>query len=477
MLENCASQRWDRVRPSIFGSIFESAIETTDRKQRHAHGMHFTSEADIRQIVIPTISEYWENRIEEANTLKELQGLHQQLSTYRVLDPACGSGNFLYVAYQELKQIEKLLLDKTVAVGGEDCLPIDGLVSPNQFYGMDTNLFAVQLARVTMMIARKIAIDTFGLTESALPLDTLDGNIVCQDALFTEWPQADAIIGNPPFLGGKKIKSELGEDYAKRLHEKFPDVKGQPDFCVFWFRKAADSIDKDGRVGLVGTNSISQNTGRTASLDYVVAHGGHIHSAVSTQPWSGEANVHVSIVNWTKQKSKCYVLDNQDVDFISTSLKFETSVVSALQIAANKNRSFESCALSGKGFIVSEKQAKEWIKQDIKNLQVLKKMVDGQGLIHPFAPLDWVIDFADMEIEEASEYIAPFDWVKQNVKPERDTNPERSRREKWWLFGRSRPAMRKQIAQLSQYFAIPKVVKHVFFNLFRSRSCPVKQIW
>jgi type II restriction/modification system DNA methylase subunit YeeA len=393
MLENCALQRWDRVRPSIFGSIFESAIKATDKKHRHAHGMHFTSEADIRQIVVPTITEYWEMRIEVADTPEELQRLHQRMREYRVLDPACGSGNFLYVAYQELKRLEKQLLDKTVEICGLGSLPTDGLVSPNQFYGMDTDLFAVQLARVTMMIARKIAIDTFGLTESALPLDTLDDNIACRDALFTEWPKANAIIGNPPFLGGKKIKSELGQEYANKLHKRFPGVKGQPDFCTFWFRKAADEIDGDSRVGLVGTNSIAQNTSRAASLDYVVERGGHIHSAVSTQLWSGDANVHVSIVNWSKQEFSNPTLDGQPVDFISTSLKNETSVSSAIQLESNKGISFQACELSGKGFIVSEQQAQEWIKQDLKNIQVLKKMVDGKGLINLSLPMDRAISF------------------------------------------------------------------------------------
>ncbi|BAU13564.1 DNA modification methyltransferase related protein [Leptolyngbya sp. NIES-3755] len=469
LLQHCASQRWDQVRPSIFGSIFTSAI---DAKYRHAHGMHYTSEADIRQIVIPTISEDWEAQIEGANTLKQIQALHRKLQTYRVLDPACGSGNFLYVAYQELKRVEKRLLDRTSEMGGSTQLQIGGLVSPNQFFGMDTNLFAVQLARVTMMIARKIAIDTFKLTESALPLDTLDHNIVCQDALFSEWTKADAIIGNPPFLGGKKIKSELGQDYAEKLYKQFPDVKGQPDYCVFWFRKAADLIDENGRVGFVGTNSIAQNTSRVASLDYVVEKGGQIHNAISTQPWSGEANVHVSMVNWARKSPQKYVLDKAEVDFISTSLKCELSVISAFQLGANKQISFQACELGSKGFIVSETQAKCWISQDLKNVQVLKPMVDGRSLVNPLEPLDWVVDFADMDIEEASEYTLPFLWIKQKVKPEREHNSSKSVRENWWRFRRISPVLRQKISGLSCYFATPKVSKYVIFQPVSTTNLP-----
>ncbi|MFM6621354.1 MAG: type IIL restriction-modification enzyme MmeI, partial [Dolichospermum sp.] len=231
-LDVSARENWSKVRPAIFGNLFEG---TVDKKERHARGIHYTSEVDIMKIVRPTISRYWEDRIETANTVKELSSLQIELQSYRVLDPACGSGNFLYLAYQELKRIETLLLEKIRHLSkSKDKQMQIGLVTPLQFYGMDTNPFAVELARVTLMIARKIAIDNLQLTEPALPLDTLDNNIVCQDALFSEWPKANAIIGNPPFLGGKKLRIALGDEYAEKLYKAFPDVKGQPDFCVFW---------------------------------------------------------------------------------------------------------------------------------------------------------------------------------------------------------------------------------------------------
>ena len=197
-LDTCARDNWSSVRPSIFGNIFEGAI---NEQQRHAHGIHYTSEADIRQIVRPTISDFWEERINGAGSLRELKKLQLELQGYRVLDPACGSGNFLYVAYQELKRLEKLLMDRIMERQRSGQRAIE-LVTPMQFFGMDTNPFAVQLARVTLMIGRKIAIDKYELNEPSLPLDTLDDNIVCRDALFSEWPRADAVIGNPPFLGG-----------------------------------------------------------------------------------------------------------------------------------------------------------------------------------------------------------------------------------------------------------------------------------
>ena len=141
LLEISALEDWSKVRPAIFGSIFESAI---DSKERHAHGIHYTSEADIMKIVRPTISRYWEDRIDQANTIGELNALQLELQQYRVLDPACGSGNFLYIAYQELKQIEQDLLDKIAERRRSPREQIQmGFVTPLQFFGLDNKLLVI----------------------------------------------------------------------------------------------------------------------------------------------------------------------------------------------------------------------------------------------------------------------------------------------------------------------------------------------
>jgi len=242
--------------------------------------------------VRPTISRYWEERIDQANTIGQLEALQLELQAYRVLDPACGSGNFLYIAYQELKQIEQDLLDKIAERRRSPREQMQmGFVTPLQFYGIDNNPFAVELARVTLMIARKVAVDRLGLTEATLPLDTLDNNIRCQDALFTEWPKANAIIGNPPFLGGSWIRTSLGDDYAEKVFDRFSDIRAQIDFCSYWFRLAHQNLDSTGRAGLVGTNSVSQGKSKSVTLDFILQEGGFIHEAISSQPWSGEANV------------------------------------------------------------------------------------------------------------------------------------------------------------------------------------------
>ncbi len=462
-LDVCARDNWTNVRPSIFGNIFEGAIDAT---KRHAHGIHFTSEVDIRQIVRPTISDYWEERINRAGSIGELNALQLELQAYRVLDPACGSGNFLYVAYQELKRLEKLLIDKIAerkrSPSGQLAM---GYVTPLQFFGMDTNPFAVQLARVTMMIGRKIAIDKLGLTENALPLDTLDNNIVCKDALFSEWERADAIIGNPPFLGGKHMRIVLGDDYIDQVFEQFPDVKDSVDFCSYWFRLAHEHIDENGRAGLVGTNSISQGKSRRASLDYISQNNGYIHEAISTQPWSGEAKVHVSLVNWSKQQPKDYHLDNKVVLKINSSLTANIDVSEAARLQVNLNQCFQGVIPVGKGFIVTKEQVKDWIKSDSKNKNILKLFSMGANLAQnpQGKPERWIIDFSDMPLEDASDYKLPLQHVKAFVKPEREQNREAVMREKWWRFKRTNAAMRKAIANLSCYFTVPRVSKWAIF--------------
>jgi hypothetical protein len=142
------------------------------------------------------------------------------------------------MGYNAVKDLEVSILrrieERRTAKKEKDQLLL-GLVTPVQFFGMDTSAFAVELARVTLMIARKVANDRLGLTERDLPLDNLDSNIRVADALFTPWPQADAYVGNPPFLGGKRMRTELGHEYTERVYMRFPDSSNFADFCCYWF--------------------------------------------------------------------------------------------------------------------------------------------------------------------------------------------------------------------------------------------------
>jgi type II restriction/modification system DNA methylase subunit YeeA len=463
MLEVSALEDWSKIRPAIFGNLFESAI---DEKERHAHGIHFTSEVDIMKIVRPTISRYWEEKIEDSKTISELENLQLELQSYRVLDPACGSGNFLYIAYQELKRIEQLLLD---CIADRRKSPREqiqmGFITPMQFYGIDNNPFAVELARVTMMIARKVAIDKFGLSEPALPLDSLDQNIVCEDALFVKWPDANAVVGNPPFLGGSRIRNELGDNYTNKVFQKFSNIHAQVDFSSYWFRVSHDHINENGRVGLVATNSISQGKSRSVSLDYIVNNGGYIHEAISSQTWSGEAKVHVSIVNWCKKNPIIRHLDNKVVSQINSSLRSSTDVLDAKKLKSNLNIGFVGMQPNGRGFYITNDEAENWIKDDYRNRDILKLSVGATDLTEKpnGEPSRWIIDFSDMPIEDITNYNKPFEHIRIYVKPERDLNREEVLRQKWWRFKRTNESLRKSLLKLSLFFIVPRHSKWFIF--------------
>jgi type II restriction/modification system DNA methylase subunit YeeA len=228
--EGAATKDWSKVNPAIFGTIFQQSM---DADERHAYGAHFTSEADIMRIVTPTISKPWNERIAKASTMKELLALRTDLMSFKVLDPACGSGNFLYLSYRELVRVEVNLMTKLKTTVSEANFATQAktlsLVSPRQFFGIDRDSFGVELAKVTLMLAKKLALDEAVEVlerdqidlplhgDDALPLDNLDANTHCDDALFAKWPEVNAIVGNPPYQSKNKMQQELGRAYVNQI--------------------------------------------------------------------------------------------------------------------------------------------------------------------------------------------------------------------------------------------------------------------
>jgi hypothetical protein len=325
LLKRATKFNWAHVSPDIFGTIFQHSMEA---EERHAMGAHYTSQVDIMRIVGPTIVYPFTTAIDRADSLRELTAIRERLTTLRVLDPACGSGNFLYIAYREMRRLEAAIIAKQSVISRHTVTGQSAFaaVSPSQFFGMDVLPFAVELAKVTLSLAPKLASDELQTAEKTLPLDNLDKNIMLMDALVdprmraavgenarrpvlwvrSEWPAADVIIGNPPFLGSRYLAKEQGYEYARKVSSVFPEVPRMSDFCVYWFRRSHDHLPvctpKDpfaGRAGLVGTQNIRNNDARVGGLDHIVK-SGTIIEAVENMPWSGEANVHVSIANWVK---------------------------------------------------------------------------------------------------------------------------------------------------------------------------------
>ncbi len=506
ILATAAERKWDMVKPEIFGTLFQSSM---DADERHAFGAHFTSEFDIRKVVGPTIVRPWRNKMEAAwDRVGALKEVLRDLRLFRVLDPACGSGNFLYVAYREIKRLEREILVRLSEISKGE--PLETAVSIHQFFGIDIQPFAVELAKVTLMLAKEQEVretaklqEVEGLLvlEKPLPLDNLDSNILCADALFTEWPKADAIIGNPPYLGARRATVEYGAEYMKRVRKKFHTVPGRADFCVYWFRKAHTQLGEGQRAGLVGTNSIRQNYSREGGLDQIVAEGGTITEAVSSQVWSGDAAVHVSIVNWIKgedsQPKRLFfqVGDNQDSPWesykltcINSSLSAGIDLSTAIPLKTNSSSTacFQGQTHGHEGFLLNLKHGKEL---RTKHPDVIHPFLTGDDMLgrDDSTPSRFAIDLNHCsDILQAKQHPDVLDLLKaQNVlitaqenadqefqKTGKSLGPRQTHLKKWWRFWRGRAEMMEAIRKLPRYVVCARVTKRPIFEFVSTAIHP-----
>lgn len=484
LLYEASAEDWGKVRPSIFGSIFESSM---GKDLRHGHGIHYTSELDIQKIVYPTIVQPFKEKIEKSKTKKDLKKVLSELRDFKVLDPACGSGNFLYIAFRELRKLEVEILERL----GEDLNQMRGFaVSSMNFYGIDTNKFGLELAKVALSIGRKMSAVECNVHDPSLPFDDLEKNFSSEDALFSEWPKVNAIIGNPPFLTSKKMTRQLPVKYVDKVRKHFKDVPGLVDYCVYWFRKTHDNLKKGQRAGLVGTNSIRKTNSRKGGLDYIVKNKGIITEAVSTQVWSGDANVHVSIVNWVKgnfeEKKKLFTQLGNKVtspwkietpNKINSSLSSEISVknVHTLEVNRKPKRCFQGQTTGTSNFYLSKEIYKSFIKKELQNAQVLFPFLTGREFLNlkgeKREPKRFMIDFGQMSILEAKKYKELFKHIKNTVLPEveRKAKDEIKKHGKpkgwnthlnhWWKHWRRRPELFKSISKIKKYIVISRTVK------------------
>lgn len=519
--EGAATKDWSKVNPAIFGALFQHSM---DEAARHAFGAHYTYEADIQRIVGPTIVRPWQERIDAARTMKELVNLRRELSEFRVLDPSCGSGNFLYIAFREMSRLDFRILQRmkdlvTPANFAKEARTIT-VVSPKQFFGIELEGFGVELTKVTLMLAKKLALDeareTLGefqgelaLSGDALPLDNLDDNIRQGDALLVEWPEAEAIIGNPPYQSKNKRQAEMDIGYLHELRERYPEVDGRSDYCVYWFRLAHDQLKPGQRAGLVGTNTIRQNYSREASLSYIVGNGGTITEAMSSMPWPGEAAVHVSIVNWIKGSEKgdkrLFTQDGNKggadervatLQTIGPSLSFGLDVTTAKTIRANSAKGcYQGQTHGHKGFLMKASAAQLAISQDKsgKLAEVLRPFMIANELIgkkNP-SPGRYVIDFQGKDVISAQAFKVPFHQIEKTVLPARqkaaELEEERNQQafaknpkakvnrhhanflRSWWIMSYPREGMIRELNKLQRYIVCGQVTKRPIFA-FLSQS-------
>lgn len=490
LLHEAAQMQWADVEPAIFGTLFERSLDPAKRSQL---GAHYTSRDDILRIVEPVVMQplraRWAQirdvaedflKEEEAGTKvtekKRVAAVHAPISELlsdlhqlRVLDPACGSGNFLYVALQELKDFENEVVSFAEQIGS----PGLRMLGPNQFHGIEISPFARELASMVVWIGYLQWNLANGITSRESPILKPLKTIQLHDALMNEdgsefeWPDADFIIGNPPFLGGKRLRTELGDEYVDRLFDAFDgQVARESDLVTYWFEKARKQVVSGAtkRVGLIATNSIRGGANRKVLEG--IRESGDIFFAWSDEPWVLDgAAVRVSIVGFDDGTESSRHLDGQPVVTINANLTDLADITRAQRLPENLGRSFMGTTKGG-AFDIPGELARSWLDlpnaSGRSNRDVIKPWVNGLDLTR--RPRDmWIIDFTAMTEEEASGYSVPWNHVLEHVRPVRINSARRSYREKWWQFMETRPKMLAALNGQKRYICTPTVAKYRTF--------------
>ena len=500
---------WSEIDPSILGTLFERGLDPDKRSQL---GAHYTDRDKIMQIIEPVVIRPWLAEWEEAKTriAASLEGgaaarstavqtrhrreaerllgdFLQRLRAFTVLDPACGSGNFLYLALQALKDLEHRVQLEAEALGLERGFPETG---PANVKGIEINPYAAELARVSVWIGEIQWMRRNGFTGSRdpvlKPLDTIE----CRDAVLTpegeepEWPAADVVVGNPPFLGVQRFRAVFGDFNTDRLraaHEGW--VPGGADLVCFWFSKAGKLVaeGKIARAGLVATNSIRGGANR-AVLDRIVD-GAAIFDAWSDEPWVVDgAAVRVSLVCFAPEGlTMVRLLDGKETSHIGSDLSAgRTGFVQAVPLKSNRGVSFRGTTKNGP-FDIPGELAREWLRLPANpngrpNSDVLKPWINGMDVTRRPSG-KWIIDLGwRMTQAEAALYEAPFAYAAENIRPIRRHNRVAKLKEFWWRYERPRPELWHRIAGMSRYIATSMVAKHRLFVWCDSRICPDQQL-
>ena len=505
-LADAAGSDWQNIQPSIMGTLFQRAL---DENQRAALGAQYTGEKDIRDLLEPVLMaplrrEWREIRRALAALLAKgkatnaardtLAAFQRKLAAIIVLDPACGSGNFLYVALQLLLALEKEIINAAAQLG----FTFTPQVSVQQLRAIEINPYAYELAQVSVQIGALQWRRDNGFDNDRTPvLQNLDG-FENKDALLNDqfrekpdslkkaqaqehdtqghmrvyyeraWPACDVIVGNPPFLGDKFMRGELGDHYVVELRKIFGKrIPGQSDLCCYWFEKARQQIadGKCKRAGLLATQGIRGGANR-AALERIKESGG-IFFAESDRAWIlAGANVHVSMVGFDDGTEKTRVLDGHVVEEINANLSAVANVTDFQTLQANEGIGFIGVAQKAP-FDISEEQAVPMLSlpnpHGRPNSDVLIPICNAEDITRRRRGV-WNVDFGlSRPLAESQLYEAPFAEVKNTVYPLRIAHREPRQTKYWWLFARPCPDMREGLHGLQRFLATPRVSKHRVF--------------
>ena len=503
-----AALDWSEIDPSILGTLFERGL---DPDKRSLLGAHYTDHDKIMRIVDPVIVRpllaEWETAKAEIAAAVEraeaggsaaartrmrreadgmLRAFLERLRAFTVLDPACGSGNFLYLALHALKDIEHRAQLEAEAMGLQRGFRT---VGPANVRGIEINAYAAELARVSVWIGEIQWMRRNGFTEARNPILKPLDNIECRDAILApdgsepDWPEADVVIGNPPFLGYSPQRETLGYEYTDAMRGLYKRaVPAFADLVCYWFHKAGKLVasGRASRAGLVATNSIRGGKNR-AVLDRIVADS-TIYDAWADEPWIVDgAAVRVSLVCFADKEAGLHVqLDGAPVPRINADLTATIDLTAAERLARNRRAAFVGGMKKG-AFDVPGDMARAWLRLPANpnarpNADVLRPWMNGMDVTRRPSG-KWIVDFGwSMEDADAALYEEPFAHARERVKPARDRNNRQDLRRYWWRHDRSGQTMFARVAALPRYIATPRVAKHRLFVWLDSRICPDCQL-
>ena len=567
LLAAAARADWRDVEPAIFGTLLERALDT---RERHRLGAHYTPRAYVERLVIPTVIEplrtEWESvqaavsaclaSDDRKAALAALHAFHLRLCTVRVLDPACGSGNFLYVTLEHLKRLEAEVLGLLATLGEtERSLDLQGhTVHPAQFLGLELNPRAAVLAELCLWIGylqwhlrtrgkaalAEPVISKFHTIENRdavlacdriEPLRDADNGIVTQwdghtlkthpvtgedvpdesakRVVYTyvnphpaEWPAADFIVGNPPFIGDKVMRQSLGEGYVDALRATYPELPESADFVMVWWHKAARLVRerKAERFGFITTNSLRQIFNRRVLEAHLHPPSNDLRFkaallfAIPDHPWvenTDGAAVRIAMTVGaplrlgTKGILQTVTSESEgaegavDVTLSSRSGKINADltigadVAGAVALKANEGISVNGMMLAGSGFIVSKEEAVKLGLGTVPGIDKhLRRYRNGKDLTNRPREV-MLIDLFGLTAEETrNKFPTLYQHVWDNVKPERDSNNRPKLKRDWWLFGEVRKTLRAALVGCSRYIATVETSKHRFFTFLDNTIMP-----
>lgn len=510
---------WSNVEPSVFGTMFERTLDPAKRSQI---GAHYTSREDIETLLEPVmmapLRREWADvktqcealfekvreqsrksakagRIQrtESKAFKDLTALVRdfldRLSKVRVLDPACGSGNFLYVALHLLLDLEKEVIGYVGSLG----LGLFPQVRPTQLSGIEINPYAQELAQVVIWIGFLQWMHHNGFQPPRDPvLDPIE-SIQCKDAILDltnpdcptepEWPAVDFIVGNPPFLGSSVFPEKgIPREYVDAMKAVF-QLPGKSDLCCYWFDRALREIEQGRakRCGLLATQSIRHGGSREV-LDAISTRG-RIFFGESDRAWILDgASVRVAMVGFeSASESGPCLLDGQVKLAINADLTAGMSSINAVTLKENRGKVFEGDQKGG-DFDIDDSLAMSLLHEPNPhgrpNSDVITPRINANDLVKVRPEPNWIIDFGnDCSLEAASQYEAPFRHIQQHVAQSRQGHSEKRSEARWWIHKRPRPEMRNALAGLKRFIVTPRVGKHRLFAWLSAPTLPDSRLF